>query len=343
MNYYQIPKLKNYLLKQFKLKDQNREKIKEALFMSKLIDIAIEEKTPIAIGKKVFAFSEELLLRSFKEEGLDIDLPKEFITKKEYIEEIKSFKTKPEFFKALNQSRIGKNPELIAENREERKKLKEQKKKAKSLSKYQRSINIIKSYKKLIEERKNGLLFDIECNERNQRQILEIGFVKFNKEGEIEKRHLIVEENYKIRNGRYVEDNKDNYDYGESELLPLKEILKIIENELEKSDFIIGHGISNDIKFLNNGGLKVDYQKPIINSLKMSYFLDKKELGIKKALEHLKIEGKNLHNAGNDAVLNYEIIKGVVRDYDLSLLLKEKVSNIEEKPKIKKSRKTAFN
>jgi len=33
---------------------------------------------------------------------------------------------------------------------------------------------------------------------------------------------------------------------------------------------------------------------------------------------------------------------GIVRDYDLSLLLKEKVENIEEKPKAKKSRKNGF-
>ena len=121
MNYYQIPKLKNHLLKQFDLKDPNRENIKKALFMTKLMDIAIKEKTPIAIGHHVFAFNEELLLRTLKEEGFDLELPKEFITKKEYINEIKSFKTKPEFFSALNMSRTGKNPELIAKNKEERK------------------------------------------------------------------------------------------------------------------------------------------------------------------------------------------------------------------------------
>ncbi len=342
MNYYQIPKLKNHLLKQFSLKDQNRENVKKALFMTKLIDIAIEEKTPIAVGHHVFAFNEELLLRSLKEEGVDLELPKDFVTKKEYISEIKSFKTKPEFFAALNMSKTGKNPELMAKNKEERKKLKAEKQKIKKQTKKQQSIKVIEKYKSLLEEGKKGLLFDIECNERNQKQILEIGFVKFNKQGEIEKRHLIVKENYNIRNGRYVEDNKDNYNYGESEQLSLKEVLKTIEKELKESDFIIGHCISNDINFLNKGGLTVNYSKPIINTLKMTHFISKGELSIKNTLKHLNISGDNLHNAGNDAVLNYEIVKGIVRDYDLSLLLKEKVKNIEEKPKTKKSRRNGF-
>lgn len=342
MNYYQIPKLKSHLLKEFKLKDPNRENVKKALFMTKLIDIAIEEKTPIAIGNHVFAFNEELLLRSLKEEGVEIDLPKEFITQEKYINEIKIFKTKPEFFNALNKSKTGCNVQLLEKNKEKKKKIKAEKKRIKGITKKQRSINTIEEYKKLLEKNNVGLLFDIECNERNQKQILEIGFVKFNKQGEIEKRHLIVKENYNIRNGKYVEDNKDNYNYGESEQLSLKEVLKIIEKELEESDFIIGHGISNDIKFLNKGGLTVNYTKPIINSLKMTIFLNKGELSIKRGLEHLNITGKNLHNAGNDAVLNYELIKGIVRDYDLNILLNNKVEGLEEKPKIKKSRKNGF-
>ena len=105
----------------------------------------------------------------------------------------------------------------------------------------------------------------------------------------------------------------------------------------EESDFIIGHGISNDINFLNKGGLTVNYTKPIINTLKMTHFISKGELSIKNTLKHLNISGNNLHNAGNDAVLNYEIVKSIVRDYDLSLLLKEKVENYQQSETLQSS------
>jgi DNA polymerase III epsilon subunit-like protein len=324
MNYYTIPKLKTYLLKQSK-NSQMREEIKVALSIPKLMDITINEKHSIAIGKNVFAFSEDLLNKMFK--NIDIEIPIFFATKPEYIKDEVVFENKADFFKNLNQSRKQKNT-MIAFDKDIRKK---ESSKSRNLSKINQSTNLIEKYKKLLEEGGNGLLFDIECNERNQRQILEIGFVKFNKKGEIQKRHLIVEENYNIRNGKYVEDNKDNFNYGKSERKSLNEILQIIEKELNESDFIIGHGISNDISFLNKGGLSVNYTKPILNSLKMTYFINKgAELGIKRALENLDIKGDNLHNAGNDAVLNYEIIKEIIRNYDLKNLLKEKLKQPEE-------------
>lgn len=289
-NYYTVLSIKQHLMNQPHIQGKIREQIKEALQVSNLLELHLKDNSSIALGEALLAMQESTMKKSLKEKGIEIKFPENLIIKENEIKEYKKFENKELFYKALNEKRKEKNPNIYLSKKEKKSANKEERK----IKRTESGEKSLESYKKLLENDNIGLLFDIECNERKQVQILEIGYVKFNKNGEIEKRHLIIEEYYKIRNGKYVEDNKDNYDYGTSEKVSLEKALEIIKEEIEKSDFIVGHGIQNDIKFLKNNNVIISKEKPMINTLKMTKLLTKTatDLSIKNGLKAIGIEAK---------------------------------------------------
>ena len=109
-------------------------------------------------------------------------------------------------------------------------------------------------------ERKRHILasVDVEAFEHNAGLITEIGlafFITGSRPGSFRHRHVIVEEHLALRNGKYVEDNRDRFLYGDSEVLPLAQAADEIAAELNAADYIVGHAISNDLKWLRAIGV----------------------------------------------------------------------------------------
>lgn len=191
-------------------------------------------------------------------------------------------------------------------------------------------INLFEKYQDIFFNKK-VLCFDIEAYEDDQSKLTEFGITSLNNL-QINTSHLIIEENIDLRNGKYVEDNKDNFLFGKSKIVSLDNAINELILNLKNSELIVGHGISNDFKFLNkvsNGKIKrEDFE--ILDSLKLSKALNNNGLGLKKMLEHLNIEYSCLHNAGNDAHFNVKMLAQFLKEFDISIC-KEKQKELIEK------------
>jgi len=144
------------------------------------------------------------------------------------------------------------------------------------------------------------ICIDIENYERNQKLTTEIGMSIFTRHQEPVTRHFIISEYIDLYNGRFVEDNKMNFNFGTSEIVSLKDATNIVKNELSLGDTLLGHGMSEDIKVLNRLGIdiptKLDTQ--VLFKLLLN---ENKTVSLGNVLKHFDINGRNLHNAGNDS------------------------------------------
>jgi hypothetical protein len=101
---------------------------------------------------------------------------------------------------------------------------------------------------------------DVEAWEGNPRLVTEIGlafFVAvFGHGSTFRHRHIIVEEHLGRRNGKWVEDNRDRFLFGDSEVLPLANAVAEVSKELDGADYIIGHAVAGDLKWLHSIGVR---------------------------------------------------------------------------------------
>lgn len=192
-------------------------------------------------------------------------------------------------------------------------------------------INLFEKHQETFFNKK-VLCFDIEAYEDNQSKLTEFGITSLNNL-QINTSHLIIEEHIDLRNGKYVEDNKDNFLFGKSKIISLDNAIKELLLNLNNSDLIIGHGISNDFKYLNkvsNGAIKRENFE-VLDSFKLSKALNYNGLGLKKMLDNLNIEYSCLHNAGNDAHFNVKMVAQFLKEFDISIC---KNKQIETKDKL---------
>lgn len=181
---------------------------------------------------------------------------------------------------------------------------------------------------------KKIICFDVEAYEKDQNKLTEIGF-SILENYELKNYHYIVEENLNCRNGKYVEDNRDNFLFGKSEIKPLNDILKILLDNLNYSDIVVGQGIKNDFKYVQKFTNDIRFNNyKIFDSEKLGKLLDPSGLSIKKTLIKLGIEFKYLHNAGNDAHFNIKMIAQILKTFDIELYKENvKLINVEIKEK----------
>lgn len=148
------------------------------------------------------------------------------------------------------------------------------------------------------------LSMDFEYDQNKDFQISECGMsTYFN--GDIVHEHYIVAGNY---------ENKKHYNlqfkfkFGESKIITMDRLLKIIESRISKSDYIVGHGVAAEYLVLKHYGFKLaemehiaglDTQK--IFASKFHYETEHKHLSLGDMLSLLSIPYESLHNAGNDA------------------------------------------
>lgn len=123
--------------------------------------------------------------------------------------------------------------------------------------------------------------------------------------------HIIVTDYLHLRNGRFVSDNRDKFNFGQSLFFSLKSSLEYVMSILNTPySCLIGHNIKADIKFLKSvSNRKLDL--PIFDTqiIYKQATLSEDILGLVRVLDKIGILHENLHNAGNDAYYTLEVFK----------------------------------
>lgn len=123
--------------------------------------------------------------------------------------------------------------------------------------------------------------------------------------------HIIVTDYLHLKNGKFVADNRDKFNFGQSRFLSLKSALNYVKSVLNTPDScLIGHNIKADIKFLKNvSASKLDL--PIFDTqiIYKQATLSDNLFGLVRVLNEIEIPHSNLHNAGNDAYYTLEVFK----------------------------------
>lgn len=123
--------------------------------------------------------------------------------------------------------------------------------------------------------------------------------------------HIIVTDHIHLKNGRFVADNRDKFNFGNSRFLPLKPALDYVFAVLATpNSCLIGHNIMADIKFLKSVSSK-KLIMPFFDTqiIYKQAVLSEQILGLMRVLEAMEIPYSNLHNAGNDAYYTLEVFK----------------------------------
>ena len=123
--------------------------------------------------------------------------------------------------------------------------------------------------------------------------------------------HIIVSDHLHLKNGKFVANNRDKFNFGKSEVLNLKMALDHVLAVLSTpNSCLIGHNIKADINFLRSVSAK-KLNMPIFDTqliYKQATFGDNM-LGLVRVLDEIGIPHSNLHNAGNDAFYTLETFK----------------------------------
>ena len=157
----------------------------------------------------------------------------------------------------------------------------------------------LKKLKKDLISGKTFFCIDTEEHEFS-RQLLEIGISIYSGD-EIKTYHFIVKENYNSRNKKFVPDNKDNFNFGESDILSLHDIKKEVKKLALSSDFLAGHSVQNDralLKTINANNFDEVFDTQIFQK---HLNQTKEEISLINLCNYFDIETECLHNAGNDA------------------------------------------
>lgn len=152
-----------------------------------------------------------------------------------------------------------------------------------------------------IESANKLFSLDLEFHEFTK-VVTEVGVTLFYPQtGEIVTRHFIVKEFLKRNNRKYVPNHKHNFEFGESEILSLDEIMDILPELVDGSDFLVGHSFSNDKLFLQQCGCGQGINVLDTQTYSQFYFKEHNRMSLELICERLEIETKYLHNAGNDS------------------------------------------
>ncbi|GAX86424.1 hypothetical protein CEUSTIGMA_g13834.t1 [Chlamydomonas eustigma] len=142
-------------------------------------------------------------------------------------------------------------------------------------------------------------------------------------------RHWIVEENLRVRNGRYVPDHRSDFRFGESILGSKKEGTKALQHDLEPSSWaaslsqyiktagggggfkilpkvaLVGHGMVADLKMLDSMGIVIPEGTEVIDTNSLAWALmggSQVQHSLRSLLSWLSVPDViKLHNGGNDA------------------------------------------
>ncbi len=151
---------------------------------------------------------------------------------------------------------------------------------------------------------------DLEQFERAHHHLTEVGITMYDVTADqIKTAHIIVKENYKKRNGRFVADNKDNFSFGNSIVMSLETTRILLQSILDRHQHIVGHDIATDLKFIQKTfGINTSNHTRY-NTIKLHkiYAKQKQPRKLSKCCNDVGIDLKAPHNAGNDSHCNMHL------------------------------------
>lgn len=174
---------------------------------------------------------------------------------------------------------------------------------------------------RLIDQYKSVISLDFEQFEFKQSLMLEAGVTIITKD-KVYTTHYIVKEHMKYVNKRYVKGNRDNFLFGESLILPLREIVTRIRSQLEGSSCLVGQSVKGDLNFFNTFLPK---NQPLniltfdTSSLRTLYNCGG---SLQTLCTTANIETKFLHNAGNDSHYSGLLLQNAIQ-YNNQLKLED--------------------
>lgn len=123
--------------------------------------------------------------------------------------------------------------------------------------------------------------------------------------------HIIVSDHLHLKNGKFVANNRDKFNFGQSIFLNLKMALEHVLSVLSTPDScLIGHNIKADINFLRNvSSKKLNLPTFDTQIIYKQATLGENMLSLVRVLDEIGIPHSNLHNAGNDAYYTLETFK----------------------------------
>ncbi|CDO92710.1 unnamed protein product [Kluyveromyces dobzhanskii CBS 2104] len=188
--------------------------------------------------------------------------------------------------------------------------------------KWQNAIEIINLKKTIL------LCVDLEAFERDTNIVTEIGITIYDPRENFDHSvlpltrsfHFCIEEAYDLRNGRFVDDAKDNFLFDDSKILPLDDVVTSVQSLINKyliphneaehtwKRALVGHGVSGDISWLESLNIKLPKNVQILDTLKLYECMYGKQSSLKRMLSMCKIPFAYLHNAGNDSYFTLQLL-----------------------------------
>lgn len=165
----------------------------------------------------------------------------------------------------------------------------------------ERAKNKLKALNEMVTSSNKLFCMDLEFHE-NSKVITEVGVTLYYPQTKkLEVFHFVVMEYYNRRNGRCVPDHKDNFTWGNSQLLRLKEVQEAVLHLVSDADYLVGHAFENDKKFLAQSGYFKDTKVLDTQVFSKYYFKQSQRMSLERVAVGLGMKPKCLHNAGNDA------------------------------------------
>lgn len=148
---------------------------------------------------------------------------------------------------------------------------------------------------------------DLEMWERKQSKLTEIGLTTFDRTtNKIKTVHFVIEENLNKRNGRFVDDNKDNFLHGDSEIVSEEEALRRTKEIIDQHEVVVGHGVGGDLKYLRRRGLHFRHDLRVLDTMLMyqAYAGKTQPRNLGKICALYGMTHQAPHNAANDSHIN---------------------------------------
>ena len=151
---------------------------------------------------------------------------------------------------------------------------------------------------------------DLEQFEWCHKHLTEVGITLYDvTTNQISTAHIIVDENYKRRNGRFVPDNKDKFSFGESRVMNLKTVKRLLQDILDRHQHVVGHAIRGDLKYISKTFGICTKEHITYDTIKLhkAYEKSKQKRNLSKCCAQVGIELNDPHNAGNDSHCNMHL------------------------------------
>lgn len=165
------------------------------------------------------------------------------------------------------------------------------------------------------------LALDFEYDQNKNHLVFECGITK-SLNGQVEYEHYLVEENYKSKKNY---DLQLQFNFGESKVVSMDELITILRQSLAETDYLIGHCLLSEYLVLEHHGLNIFDFEQLKCLDTQTIFRDKFNSGFTHAnlslvnlLSLFDVAPKHLHNAGNDAAYTMIALMKMVEAIDLA-------------------------